>query len=96
MTFQRKRSGPDRGPRLWLALASLLAIGAVAGRLLPHDTLDWQRSVVLSEPWRLWTAAWVHWSALHLLANLAGCLLVAASEARQQVRRQLGEARDMK
>jgi rhomboid family GlyGly-CTERM serine protease len=50
----------------------------MAGRLLPHDMLEWQRSVVVSEPWRLWTAAWVHWSALHLLANLAGCLLVAA------------------
>jgi rhomboid family GlyGly-CTERM serine protease len=45
---------------------------------MPHEAFDWQRAVALAEPWRLWTAAWVHWSALHLLANVAGCVLVAA------------------
>jgi rhomboid family GlyGly-CTERM serine protease len=49
----------------------------MAGWWLPRDTLEWRRAEALAEPWRLWTAAWVHWSALHLLANLAGCLLVA-------------------
>lgn len=31
-----------------------------------------------AEPWRLWTAAFVHWSDQHLAADLAGCAVVAA------------------
>ena len=27
-----------------------------------------------TQPWRLWTAAFVHWSPLHLQANLLGCV----------------------
>ncbi len=36
--------------------------------------LDWQPA----RPWRAFSAAFVHWSALHLLANLAGCAVLAA------------------
>jgi rhomboid family GlyGly-CTERM serine protease len=39
---------------------------------------DWQPALALSEPWRWWTAAFVHWSRLHLLANGAGLLVVVA------------------
>ncbi len=34
--------------------------------------------LALSQPWRPWTAALVHLSPLHLAANLAGCVVVAA------------------
>ena len=40
--------------------------------------LDWQPQKALVEPWRWWSAAWVHLSQLHLLANLAGTVLVLA------------------
>ncbi len=40
--------------------------------------LDWQPQLAWSQPWRLLTAAAVHYSALHLGANLAGALLVGA------------------
>ena len=40
--------------------------------------LEWQPSMSGSQPWRAWTAGLVHYSELHLLANLAGCVLVAA------------------
>lgn len=40
--------------------------------------LDWQPQRALSEPWRWWSAAWVHLSRMHLLANLAGTGLVLA------------------
>ena len=40
--------------------------------------LDWQPSLALQQPWRAWTAALVHLSSLHLIANLAGLALVAA------------------
>lgn len=69
---------PGRGAWGWLALAALLVLGALAASTASRSALEWQRDAVLAEPWRLWTAAWVHWSALHLAANLVGCMLVAA------------------
>jgi rhomboid family GlyGly-CTERM serine protease len=50
---------------------------AIAAWPLPTGLLDWQPSLGLREPWRLVTAAAVHWSALHLGANLLGALVVA-------------------
>lgn len=74
-----------RGIRLsalgWLALAGLLAAAALALRLSPaadRFAWDWQPSLALAEPWRLWSAAAVHWSDQHLVADLAGCAVVAA------------------
>jgi rhomboid family GlyGly-CTERM serine protease len=55
-----------------------LALGALAMWPAPRAALDWQPASALSQPWRLWTAAFVHWSAQHLLANLLGCAVVAA------------------
>jgi rhomboid family GlyGly-CTERM serine protease len=62
----------------WPALAAVLALGALVAWTLPHDTLDWQPTLAASEPWRAWTAAFVHYSPLHLGANLAGCVAVGA------------------
>lgn len=61
---------------------AVVSIGAATGALLlwsaPREAFDWQPRFALSQPWRLWTAAFVHWSQLHLMANLAGCAAVAA------------------
>lgn len=77
---------PGRG---WVALAALLGIGAIVvtsamawnGGLSPAGAvaaaLDWQPGGDAIEPWRPWTSAWVHWSAPHLLVNLAGAAAVA-------------------
>lgn len=62
----------------WWALSALLAAGALAGALLPSSALDWQPTLAYGEPWRAWSAAFVHWSARHLVANLAALLLVGA------------------
>ena len=70
------RSGPAAwcGVGLLLLLPSLLVFdNAVALRVLAWEPQRW-----LAEPWRLWSAAWVHLSRLHLLANVAGALLVIA------------------
>jgi rhomboid family GlyGly-CTERM serine protease len=69
-----------RGFRLtaWPALAIGLAAGALIAPALPTSTIDWQPGLAVSQPWRCWSAAFVHWSALHLAANLVGCLLVGA------------------
>ena len=40
--------------------------------------LEWQPAVAWSEPWRWWSAAAVHYSAMHLLLNLLATALVAA------------------
>ena len=65
--------------RAWVALSATLALGACFAFALDATTaIDWQPSLAWSEPWRAWTAAWVHYSVLHLLANLVGCVLVAA------------------
>jgi len=68
------------GGRAWVALAVALALGAalafgVAGA---NDALEWQPARALQEPWRAATAAFVHYSALHLAANIAGAVLVGA------------------
>jgi len=73
----------------WVLLAGLLGLGAIlvtaicaedGGALADSPlarALDWQAALGLREPWRLWTSAWVHWNAAHLLVNLAGVLVVA-------------------
>jgi membrane associated rhomboid family serine protease len=43
---------------------------------MPRDWLDWQPSLIASQPWRTLTAAFVHWTPLHLAANLAGCAVL--------------------
>ncbi len=69
----------------WLCVAALLGAGALAGWAADPAWLDWQAARVASQPRRLWTAAFVHLSALHLGANLAGTVLVGALGARAQV-----------
>lgn len=67
-----------RGTTGWLAISGLLA--AVSGALwaAPTAVFDWQPARAFDEPWRLWTAAGVHWSVRHLAGNLAGLAVVAA------------------
>lgn len=58
--------------------AALLGLGALLGGLAPREALDWQPARALADPWRAFSAVFVHYSALHLAANLAGALLVGA------------------
>jgi len=59
-----------------MAAAGLLGLGALASLAAPAATLDWQPALAGHEPWRAWSAALVHLSAMHLAANLAGTALV--------------------
>lgn len=68
-----------QGRRAWLVVACLLVLPSLA--IWPAQALralSWQPALAFSEPWRWWTAAWVHLSAKHLVANLVGAVLVAA------------------
>lgn len=65
-------------PRAWAALALLMALAALAAWPADALRLDWQPALAAREPWRAFTAAAVHYSPLHLGANLAGAVLVGA------------------
>lgn len=71
-------SSVDRPARAWLALCALGAGGSLLAWVLPANLLDWQPALALSQPWRWWTGALVHWSPMHLAANLAGAAVLAA------------------
>ena len=71
----------------WLLLCAVAAGGALgvaaldaAGGTGPAlaNALRWQPELALHEPWRCISAAWVHLSGQHLIANLGGSVLVAA------------------
>ncbi len=76
---------PAGGPE-WVAVAALLGISSIvpyAVAMLKHLPLgdihlDWQPTFAFTEPWRLWTAAAVHFSTQHLVVNLIGSAVVAA------------------
>jgi rhomboid family GlyGly-CTERM serine protease len=61
-----------RGVLAWLALAGVLLGGALLLQGAPSAAWDWQPALARSQPWRAWTAAWVHWSPSHLTMNAAG------------------------
>lgn len=63
--------------RVWLILCAALAALSLLVWSLPRDALDWQPDLVAMQPWRAVSAAFVHWTPLHLAANLAGCAVLA-------------------
>lgn len=62
--------------RHWLRLCAALAALSLLAGALPTARLDWQPGLAATEPWRAVTAAFVHWTPLHLAANLAGCAVL--------------------
>lgn len=78
---RRRTAGEAAGRWCWCAVAALLGAGAALAALGPGTSaaaLDWQPGLAWREPWRAWSAAFVHYGRLHLAANAAGLLLVAA------------------
>jgi len=69
---------PHHASPAWWWLAAVFAGGSLLAAWLDPRQLDWQPSLALAQPWRCWSAAWVHWSEGHRWANLAGTVLVAA------------------
>jgi rhomboid family GlyGly-CTERM serine protease len=58
-------------------MTATLAAGAAVLWAAPQEALVWQPAHALDEPWRLWSAAFAHWTPWHLVANLLGCVVVA-------------------
>jgi rhomboid family GlyGly-CTERM serine protease len=73
-----KAGGLQAPGRAWVLLSLLLGLGSLSGWWLPSVSLDWQPELAATQPWRAWSAAWVHWSGMHLWANLAGLLVLGA------------------
>lgn len=61
----------------WLLLCAAWAALSLLAWPFPRELLDWQPNLVATQPWRAFTAAFVHWTPLHLAANLAGCTVLA-------------------
>lgn len=81
MTRRGASGRSPASPLAWCGVAALLGLGALVVQWVggaARTTIDWQPALAGAEPWRAWSAAWVHYSALHLGANLLGCALVAA------------------
>ena len=69
------------GQVAWLVMFSVLVVPAMLsgpGDALAREVLGWRPDRAWSEPWRWWSAAWMHLSTTHLLANLSGAVPVAA------------------
>ena len=67
----------SRSAAAWLALSGVLVLAAALTFAFADPAgLDWQPARAGSQPWRAWTAAWVHFSRLHLGADIAGAVLV--------------------
>ncbi len=64
----------------WAGLATILVAGSLLAFAFADNrwALDWQPAWAAREPWRAWTAAFVHYSERHLGANVAGAALVGA------------------
>ena len=80
------------GSRRWVCLAALFAAFASMLFGVPAAALDWQPALAPTQPWRAFSAVAVHYSALHLAANLAGAALVAALGAAARVPRAMAWA----
>jgi rhomboid family GlyGly-CTERM serine protease len=59
-------------------MSVLLAATAATLWWAPRELLAWQPTRALDQPWRAWSAAFVHWTPRHLGANLLGGAVVAA------------------
>lgn len=65
--------------RAWLLVAMALAIGSLVAWIQAPSVqaaMEWRPELAGPEPWRAISAAWLHWSPQHLIANLAGCAVI--------------------
>lgn len=69
----------------WAGLALVFALVALLPWRGAESAIDWQPALAWREPWRAWTAPFLHYSGLHLAANVAGALAVAAFGAAGRV-----------
>ena len=71
---------PDNaaGSTAWIRVTAALMLGSLVAWNVPSVAFDWQPELVWQQPWRQITAAWVHWSPVHLGLNLLAAAVVGA------------------
>ena len=65
----------NAGSRGWVGVAAGFAACALLGGLIDPALIDWQPALAWRQPWRAFSAIGVHYSAAHLVGNLAGVAL---------------------
>ncbi len=78
--------------KTWFAVTALFMLASLIAWPLIHQAIDWQPALAFTQPWRAFSAAFVHYSPLHLAANLVGALLVGAFGWAAQVPRHMALA----
>jgi rhomboid family GlyGly-CTERM serine protease len=68
----------QRPGRLWLVVCAFLGLASIAVWPVERTLIDWQPQRAWPEAWRWWSAALVHFTPMHLGANLLATALVAA------------------
>ena len=63
-------------PKAWPLLTALWLIASFMAWPLNHHSIDWQPALALDQPWRAFSAAFVHYSPMHLAANAVGAVMV--------------------
>lgn len=67
-----------RTPSAWVGLALAFALVSLLPWRSIEASVDWQPMLAFSQPWRALTAPFLHYSSMHLAANVAGALVVGA------------------
>ncbi len=75
------------GTLAWCLVGAVLLLPSlfIATDPAAATVLGWRPALWPGEPWRAWSAAWVHLSTLHLVANLIGGVLVIGLGAAARV-----------
>ena len=79
----------------WLTLTAFYLLSSLIAwplNLAYHHAIDWQPTLAFSQPWRAFSAAFVHYSPMHLAANMVGALMVGAFGWAAQAPRRLAVA----
>jgi rhomboid family GlyGly-CTERM serine protease len=63
-----------RGATAWIAVAIILC--SLLAWPLNHAAIDWQPALAYTQAWRAFSAVFVHYSPMHLGANLVGAMVV--------------------
>jgi rhomboid family GlyGly-CTERM serine protease len=90
-----KEEGADAVRRVataWLVVTVVFILTSLVSWPLSHQAIDWQPTLAFTQPWRAFSAAFVHYSPMHLAANLVGALLVGAFGWAAQVPRHMAMA----
>ncbi len=70
--------GEGADAKSWLTVTALFMLASLLAWPVNHADIDWQPALASTQPWRAFSAAFVHYSPMHLGANLVGALLVGA------------------